>query len=401
VNSGPRIALLGPFVSRNLGDTATQAEVIRNIRLRRTDAEIVGVCTEPEDTRRTHGIDAFPFSWEHGPDGREILAGVHWRVRGPLQRMRQFLRVLRFAGRLDLLVISGGGQLDELWGGAYRQPYLLWLWTLAARLRRVPIVAFGVGWDHLESARGRAFCVAAMRRAARLFVREAGTFDLLRRAGLAGPIVVGPDAAFGIPAADGADQGPSTSPRRFIVVSPISLGAVPPGQRGSHERFIDELARACRAWMDRGFDIRFVCSQPAMDGPWVEKITAQLPKDTSGPHWAVCREQGVEAYLRNVRGATFVLSARLHGLILAIAAGCPVIGIHYSRKIAQVLADCGLAHFLVDPAVMEASQLGCVSEELLRDEAKLRERISAYCEAARARLAGEYEALLEYLPAKA
>ncbi|MGE0581065.1 MAG: polysaccharide pyruvyl transferase family protein [Steroidobacteraceae bacterium] len=401
MNSGPRIALLGPFVSRNLGDTATQLEVIRNIRLRRPDVQIVGVCSEPEDTRRTHGIEAFPFAWERAPDGREVLARVPWVLRGPLQRLRHFVRVLRFAGRLDLLVISGGGQLDELWGGAWRQPYLLWLWTLAARLRGVPVVAFGVGWDHLDSTRGRAFGTAAMRRAARRFVRDQGTFALLRAAGLAEPMIVGPDAAFGLPPPETADRVPVTSPRRFVVVSPISLGAVPPKQRDSHDRFIDELARACRQWMEAGYDVRFVCSQPAMDGPWVEKITAQLPAANGEARWTMCREQGVDAYLRNVRGATFVLSARLHGLILAIAAGCPVVGIHYSRKIAQVLDDCGLARYAIEPDGADAAGLVAVAGELVRNEDALRRQIAAYCETARTQLAGEYKALLEYLPAKA
>lgn len=401
MGSSLRIALLGPFVSRNLGDTATQAEVIRNIRLRRPDADIVGVCSEPEDTLLTHGIEAFPFSWERGLDGREVLARVPWAAREPLQRARHFLRALRFAGGLDLLVISGGGQLDELWGGAWRQPYLLWLWTLVARLRGVPVVAFGVGWDHLESTRGRAFGVAAMRRAARRFVRDQGTFALLRAAGLTEPMIVGPDAAFGLPPPEKADYAAVTSPRRFIVVSPISLGAVPPQLRDSHDRFIDELARACRQWMETGFDVRFVCSQPAMDGPWVEKITAQLPTASGEARWSMWREQGVEAYLRNVRGATFVLSARLHGLILAISTGCPVIGIRYSRKIAQVLDDCGLSRFSIEPDGADAARLVAVSGDLVRHEDTLRRQIAAYCETARTQLAGEYAALLEYLPAKA
>ena len=45
----------------------------------------------------------------------------------------------------DLLIISGGGQLDEEYGGAWRLPFAICKWVLLARLARVPCAMASVG----------------------------------------------------------------------------------------------------------------------------------------------------------------------------------------------------------------------------------------------------------------
>ena len=51
-------------------------------------------------------------------------------------------RVLR---KQDLLVVSGGGQLDDKWGGPWVLPYALCKWVLLARAARVPCAVVSVG----------------------------------------------------------------------------------------------------------------------------------------------------------------------------------------------------------------------------------------------------------------
>lgn len=396
----PRIGLLGSYSSRNLGDTAIQLTVIRNLRVRLPDAEIIGICIEPEDVRAALSIDAFPYSWELRQDGTVPFEHWPWRAKEALQRIAHLLRIYRFVRELDLLVISGGGQFDELWGGAFRQPYLLWIWTLMAKLRKVPIAAFGLGWDYIETRAAGRFCVGAMERADYRYVRDPGTAELLRRAGLRKTVNVGADPAFCIRPGFGGERAPMTVPRRFIVVSPIAASAIAPDSRAGHAAHLQQLARACRGWMDEGFDIRFVCSQLAMDGPWITTLTNGLSSVEGGPTWRVAREPGVDAYLAEIEGATFVLSARLHGLILALAAGSPVIGINYSRKIAQLLIDCDMQDFLVDPDAETAEGLLARSRMLVGSEQQLREALRKYMHFATASLDSAYTSMLDLLPAR-
>ena len=87
-----RIGLLGLYASRNLGDTAIQQAVIDNLSARIEQAEFIGICPDPEDTRSTFGIQCVDFTGERHagdehasrPTGR-LSELVPWRVLGLLQ----------------------------------------------------------------------------------------------------------------------------------------------------------------------------------------------------------------------------------------------------------------------------------------------------------------------------
>src|SRR5271166_4346584 len=56
-----RVGLISP-TSGNLGNAAMQAAMIVNLRKRIAGVEILGITLNPDDTRRRHGIEAFPLA---------------------------------------------------------------------------------------------------------------------------------------------------------------------------------------------------------------------------------------------------------------------------------------------------------------------------------------------------
>ncbi len=57
-----RIGLISPYTGGNLGNAAIISAMIANIRKRIASVEIVGITLNPDDTRRRHGIQAFPIT---------------------------------------------------------------------------------------------------------------------------------------------------------------------------------------------------------------------------------------------------------------------------------------------------------------------------------------------------
>src|SRR5215471_3712968 len=55
-----RIGIFSPMGTGNLGDEATVAAVIQNIKQRFPAAQIYGICFNPADTQMRHNIPAFP-----------------------------------------------------------------------------------------------------------------------------------------------------------------------------------------------------------------------------------------------------------------------------------------------------------------------------------------------------
>jgi polysaccharide pyruvyl transferase WcaK-like protein len=391
-----KIGLLGLYASRNLGDTAIQRAVIDNLSARIPGAQFIGICPDPEDTRLTFGIDCVdlagrPVISTGAQSGGSSLASViPWRVRTTAKRLATAASIRRCLEGLDLLVLSGGGQLDEFWGGPWEHPWRLFLWTQLARLRRVPVASLGLGMDVLKSGPGRWLSVSAMRAASVRTFRDTGTAAAIESFGLRAPYTVIPDLAFSLmlPA---ASTPRVASAAKFVAVSAISDRALVSDVASAHDSYVSSLAAACRGWMERGFKIRFVCSQPQMDLPVIERVVALLPAAGGGADWEIAQTSTVTSYVDAVRGAEFVVASRLHGLILALLAETPVLAVVGNRKVQQLMSDVGLNDYTVPLANLTPAALSDVAARIGERRATLDAAIVAYNTQARQALTAVYD----------
>lgn len=390
-----RIGLLGLYASRNLGDAAIQLAVIGNLRQRFGDAEFVGICPDPEDTRATFGIDSVnfagqPSSGEAASTGR-LAALVPWRIRTTLRRAAELPGVRRCISGLDLLVLSGGGQLDEFWGGPWNHPLQLYVWTHLARRRGVPVAALGLGLDVLESRAARYLCVSAIRAASVRAYRDTGTARAMEGFGMRAPHVVIPDLAFALeaPAASTKFAAPDDSP--LIAVAAISGKALSGKFAAAHGAYLAHLAAACRQWIEEGARLRFVCSQPTMDLPVIESLIGLLPQPRASGRYEIAETPTVDEYMQAVRGASFLVASRLHGLILAFLVGCPAVAIAGNRKVTQLMQDIGMAPFTLGMDALTPGAIERVAAPIPGGRASLAEAIGAYNAGARAALARVFD----------
>src|SRR5215469_5915132 len=155
-----RIVLLTPYTGGNLGDAAIQDSIIANLRLRIPGAQFAGLSLNSDNFVERHGTNAFPLCKSHGwsyrmyrgrvtdpaadsrglarPSGEKglSLASVKYALKR-VPALGWCLKVIyRFARRVtgeirhsvggyrflrtqDLLIVSGGGQLDDEWSGPW------------------------------------------------------------------------------------------------------------------------------------------------------------------------------------------------------------------------------------------------------------------------------------------
>src|SRR2546422_3581380 len=182
-----KIALLSPCGWGNLGDAAILEATIQGIRRRLPSARIVAFTLNPADTRQRHGIEAYTLLGFSAPDflirepgpasapgdldpasppavdsssapgGLRALPGhlrrsaLGRKLAGPAHLARDVPHLARSARLLrgcSLIVVAGGGQLDDFYGGAWGQPWALFRWGLLAR-------ALGAGYAFLSVGTGR------------------------------------------------------------------------------------------------------------------------------------------------------------------------------------------------------------------------------------------------------
>ncbi len=393
----PRIGLLGMFTSHNLGDTAIVQEMRREIRARLPKCEFVGICREPAGAVRIHGMAAFHSSGYGAAlhaDGSPWLEvehpGPRWLAPGLGTR-----RIVAVARRLDLLVMTGGGQVDDFFGGPNSQPRALFTWSLIARALGVPTAFFSVGVDQLLRRSSRMLVVNAIRLAKLRSFREAGSVDLLRKDGLGADCRVVPDPAFGL-AARRVDSR-SWQSTALVVVSPISFRTWTETREAYYDSYLEYLASVCETWLKEGRRLRFVCSDIEMDPPVVRQIMSRLTV-VAGARAEFAEVKTVEAFLESIAGARFVVASRLHGLILSLAAGTPVIAISPARKVTRLMVDFELDDFCIEMPAMSVEALRTAAARVEGSQGKLRDRIAASTQRCLSDLAQAYDELVSLLP---
>ncbi len=273
------VALGGYYGFKNAGDEAMLLSLVSELKRRGHEPWVLSAA--PGETAREYEVQAFP-------------------------RMRP-LSLFRVFRRADYFLLGGGGLFQDR-TSKRSLAYYLGLLRLA-RFLKTPAAAFGVSLGPLSPAGERA--VARTLRSLPLVVRDRRSQAYARRLGLEAEL--GGDPALLLPAPELA--------REPGLVLLIPRYQVP----------VEPLVAAAERLHKLGFPVLALALQPGRDEAVLEAFRG-IPKEATGdPKRAL--------YL--IRSAEYVVSARLHGMVLAAAAGTPYAGIAYDPKVEGFAEDTG------------------------------------------------------------
>jgi polysaccharide pyruvyl transferase WcaK-like protein len=393
-----RVALFGPYASRNLGDTATQMSVMQNLRRRCPDVQFLGISPEPDDTLRSLGIPAFPltgFGASAGDLGGEFHTSAH-PDRGRAVSLRAIRKIAGFVRSLDLLVISGGGQIDDFWGGPWAHPWSMLLWTTIARWQGVPVVYLAIGLDKLNAALSRRFCIWALQLASARSFRDTQTHQAMLQLGLNKPSAVCPDVVFAL---EFSATRVATGSQPFVVISPISRKTWSSKETDTHTRYLQALIEAGLHLANQGFAIRIVCSQTVMDTADARHL-ARCLTEGGAVEVTLCDAPIVEDFLRHVSGAELVVASRLHAVILSLITGAPVVALAHLGKVGAAMKVVALDDFCLSLQDFPNDQLLTLIDRALSRREILRDQIRAANLRLRSELVPTFDTLASLLPPK-
>ena len=401
-----RIGLLGMYASANLGDTAIQSVVLKALRARRPDIEFIGLTADPEDVVRTHGIPAFPTSGEGPlvipertpPSSHAAQTFQTIRGRGPalFRRTSALRNIDRQIRDLDMLIVSGGGQLDDFWGGPWYQPFRLFAWCTAARRRNKAIAVFAVGVDDLCSRISGWLAISALKMARYRTFRDKGSLDLLRQRGFTAAADLCPDPAFAMGTPPSEVDISTGKTARYAIISPISQHAYPGTTADAYDAYLDTLAIVAQELRAQGLGVRFACSQTKMDPPVASRIMSRVEQDTE---ISVADINNVDDFLQCVSRAELVIASRLHALILSLAAGTPIIAISNARKVKQQMIDVGLEEYYFELGSRNTHDLLSRVAVTLQRRADISSHISSQVADLRSTLDHAFDQLAAIIPA--
>lgn len=248
------------------------------------------------------------------------------------------------------LLLSGGGSLIQDYTSVRSPLYYLGILTAAIMLRRkVAVVGQGIG--PIESGPIRGLARAVLSGADYISLRDQGSIDSLEEIGVPRARVrLGADLAF-LQSSTMLDAGETAARRRRPVVF-----VIPRGPRAArHSGWPSVLMEGLNSFAKGEHRLIAVAFQRG-DSVQLANGEVLCPPAVSP-----------ECADRIVRGASVVVSCRLHGLVLAVRAGVPCIAIGSDPKMRDFSREAGLPWIdpaMVAPAVVTTRVRECLGQIL-------------------------------------
>ena len=332
--AAPRILLAGYYGFGNAGDEAILASVVAHLRELRPDAAITVVSGDPQETARTHGVEA-----------------VFWR--DPL--------ALEDAARqADLVVIGGGGLFHDYWGFPADAILTDAHWGLSyyaapaalALLHEKPLMLYAVGVGPLLTEPGRQFTKAVCDAASSITVRDEDSRSELAALGVPPERVeVTADPAFAfVPPPDAFEETdvspalPGMRPRLAVALRHWDVGVEP-------ERWEAEVADALDRFLEStGGGALFLPFQQESvaienDAAVAQRVRARMRRAEA----AVILPGGSSPrrLAAAIGDCDLVLAMRMHAGLFGALAGIPVVSLDYDPKVSRFMKQIGQPDYAV------------------------------------------------------
>ena len=435
-----KIAIWGHYHGGNLGDEVVVDVLIENISSRQPEAEIIGICLNPADAEKRHGIVSLPMTRGARAAKPRLLDAQAERVPAyssirKTSRLRTWLRDLPLLGSalrwlrkrftdltkifrsgwgilaepaflwssfqaisaLDVFVVSGSGPLFDSWSGPWGHPYNLFKWTFLARLAGARIIVPSVGAGPIESPLSRLFFRRALHSADYVSFRDPSSKDLVISLGLArdGPVV--PDQAFLIRV---EQSGRTATPERQLIgVNPMAHEDpryMPRGRRKFYEAYLDKLTRFVGCLLEEGHDVRLFYTQLGRDLQVCRELEAGLARSghlAAGQSLLRREIYNWKEALEDIGRCHLVVASRFHGIVFSAISGLPVIGLAYNQKTYDLLGYLGEPSLAVDINDFETEDLVRQVEQLRVREKEISESFEAHIAVCRRALVRQYDDL--------
>ena len=426
-----KIGLLHHVGGGNLGDDATLEAVAGNIKRRWPNAEIVAFSMNPDDTETRHGIKSRPvrrkgWSIGHKPAGTE--ATFKARVKALTRKYRPVFYLLKATGAvvrlpseafrelsflvssrhnikfLDLLIISGGGQLTER-DGPWGFPYTIFKWVVLARTAGVRCVFLNLGAGPLAHPLSKFFVRWALRTSDYVSLRDDKSRALVYEIGFSGESRVCPDSVYGLEAATTNGIPLERHSRPIVGFAPMPYPD--PDPRGYqaeknqivYDVFIGKLASFASWLVSRSYTLTLFGTDIGVDPGAIKDLQRTLLSyhGISSPQYDVNHSvRSVHDLLATMSGMDYVVTCRFHGVVFAHLLNKPVLAIAHHRKVIDLMTDLELPNYCVDIRDFDVSLLADRFASMVINAEEIKSRMGASLMRNRQLLRSQFDELFRY-----
>jgi polysaccharide pyruvyl transferase WcaK-like protein len=380
-----------------LGDAAIQDAVIDNVRTRYPEAIIYMISINPMVTTQLHHVPSFPitpFGVSSYAQGASI-AKAHNKTRsvsasdnqGLLNTTKKIIRSLpllyqfltlaqkqinrilnapkqiyqeiihaakayKFLKGIDLLIVSGGGQLDDYWGGPWGHPYALLKWGLIAKARGSNYIFLSVGTCAIESKLSATFIKQALRLADYRSYRDNTSKELLNRISFTRNDFVYPDLAFSYINCAMRERQDTPPEGKVVGISPIAYHSGCgwfKNDIAAYEQYINTIITFISTLVHNEYSVVLFSTEEVDRKRFGDIINGlrKFHKHDIADKIIYAHTDTPEKLFNHLCNVNYVVASRLHGVLLSNLCCLPVLAISYDRKVDTYMADAGFEDYLL------------------------------------------------------
>jgi polysaccharide pyruvyl transferase WcaK-like protein len=446
-----RIGLITPYQGFNFGDGAIQDTILHNLKNLDASVECFGITLYPADTENRHGITSIPITGlvvrnysepellftpvllppqgslndnqtektindvvelplstrqkfverlrgiKNLPLLGNILRYAVFRLRDAKKifvELREFTHAYKFARNLDLLVLAGGGQLDEAHGGSWGHPYVMFRWALISKLTQKPFAIVSTGSAKLESGLTRWFVKNTLRSAVYRSYRDVGTRNQLSHLKFTQNDPIVRDLALGLDPAPYLNTQTKNNSQRIIAVSPIYHSDP---RYTTYDDFVEGIADFIQWLVERG-DRVLLFRTTLIDRLVIRDIWRNLSLRFEDEIPDAVEEVEADCYqdlLKKIVVSDLVVASRLHSIILSHVLRKPTLAISWDRKVEAHMEDMEQTQYMIDIHSLNSTIIKSIFKELESDAEKIRDALHTHISSFQEDINIQYKYLLQ------
>ncbi|HEV2990324.1 MAG TPA: polysaccharide pyruvyl transferase family protein [Candidatus Angelobacter sp.] len=423
-----KIGLLHHVGGGNLGDEATLDAVADNIRRRWPNAEIVAFSMNPDDTETRHGIMSHPIQrkgWSIGYKSAVtevtlketvkaltrkhkvifyLLKAISALIRLPSEAFRELLFLMsshRIIKPLDLLIISGGGQLTEK-DGPWAFPYTIFKWVLLARFAGIKCIFLNVGAGPLTGPLSKFFVRRALLAADYVSLRDDKSRALVCAIGFAGETRVCPDSAYGLELAttNGSPLEKCDQPMVGFAPMPYPDPRWYSAEKDQivYDEFIRKLAIFASWLVGQSYALTIFGTDIGVDPLAIQDLQANLLSHhgISSSQYGVNRSVKSHDLLAAILRMDYIVTCRFHGVVFAHLLNKPVLAIAHHPKVMDLMTDLELSSYCVDIRDFDMKLLTERFASMVTNAEEIKNNMAASLTRNRQRLKTQFDELFRY-----
>ena len=287
---------------------------------------------------------------------RQSVVGFGAASRRPTFHHLPTPRALRLLARNDVLLMSGGGLMNDYWPNVIPR-YLAWV--IAGRIAGCRVVWVGAGVGPIRRRTHRALAGLAFAASRLVTVRDEASRHWVRRCSRRTHVEVVPDPAFfAVDPPTRANPGGPPGADRATGSIGVILRAPAPGSEHAEEALLEAIAGLAADRASSGVRVELITMHDEVDGPYVARALDRLRARAAGSVAVVSLPLGPDAAVRHLSAYTQLVTVRLHGVILGALAGVPAVSIRYDEKVAAVANQLGLGDLCLPLEGLSAAGIG-------------------------------------------